>query len=449
MVEIKREWVNNLSPTEPDRQIEPASVATLNKVTGILSPNAIRWAVETAHEMTSYILEEMSEFGPGDGAFQTVRTATESHLLTATLLLALDDPTVASVTPETVIADHDFVRRGIALNTVLRGVQFGHAFALRRFLDVCEQHVPPRDRANEMRQSTELMLKFFDVFSDQVAREYLEERDRWVSTAAATRKEVVRAILADEPVDLTTAENALGYALGPTHLAFIFESDRPASADPGELQRTALSLLELVHCRGRLIVPVGANTVWAWGTATSTSTPAQIGSYPAPDAIRVGVGVPAPGVTGFVRSHQQAEHAIRLSRHGARGGTGHRADWLIDYATHGIAALMSLDLAMAHDFVRRELAGLAGVGPGNRDLRETLLAYLDEERSVNAVAKRLHVARNTVSYRVKKAEGLLGRTVAERQLELHVALRLERCIGSFDPDAPTHEREDRDKVHRP
>ena len=448
MVEIKREWVNNLAPTDPDREIEPASVTTLNKVTGILSPNAIRWAVETAHEMTSYILEEMSDFGTGDGAFQTVRIGTESHLLTATLLLALDDPAVANVTPETVIADHDFVRRGIPLNTVLRGVQFGHAFVLRRFLEVCEKYVPPRDRANEMRQITELMLKFFDVFSDQVAREYLEERDRWVSTAAATRKEVVRAILEGEPIDLSITENSLGYALGHTHLAFIFESDRPASADPGELQRTALSLLERAHCRGHLIIPVGANTVWAWGTVTSTSTPEQIGSYPAPDEIRVGVGVPAPGVTGFVHSHKQAEHAIRLSHHRTRGDTAHRTDWLIDYATHGIAALMSLDLEMAHDFVRRELAGLAGGGPGNRDLRETLLAYLDEERSVNAVAKRLHVARNTVSYRVKKAESLLGRTVADRQLELHVALRLEQCIGSSDPDAPTHERESRGKAHR-
>jgi DNA-binding PucR family transcriptional regulator len=80
--------------------------------------------------------------------------------------------------------------------------------------------------------------------------------------------------------------------------------------------------------------------------------------------------------------------------------------------------------------VHRTLGELDGPGAGLRDSRETLLAYLDEERSVNAVAKQLHVARNTVSYRVKRAEALLGRSIADRQLELHVALLLERAIGS-------------------
>jgi len=35
---------------------------------------------------------------------------------------------------------------------------------------------------------------------------------------------------------------------------------------------------------------------------------------------------------------------------------------------------------------------------------------------------------NTVAYRVRRAEALLGHPVTERQLELHVALRLARLI---------------------
>ena len=427
VAEIKRRWVDDLTPAHPEDLAEPASNSTYERISALLSPGAVQWAVETAQGMARHIVDEMSDFGTGDGAFQTVRTGTESHLLTITAMLALDDPSLCQVTPETVIADRDFVRRNIALNKVLRGVQLGHAFALRRFLEACEQKVPPRERANEMRQITELMLEFFDVFSDKVACEYLAERDRWVSTAAAARKELVRALLAEETTDVAAAEPALGYNLSRTHIAFILESDRPASADPGELQRTAVHLLDHIKCQGSLIVPEGANTVWAWGAVTTTSVLDNLHSFDMPEQIRVATGVPQPRLAGFIRSHRQARHAIRLARERQRTPD---ASWLTDYATNEIACLMSLDLPMARDFVHRTLGELAGPGAGLRDSRETLLAYLDAERSVNAVAKQLHVARNTVSYRVKRAEALLGRSIADRQLELHVALLLEKAIGS-------------------
>ncbi|MFC9467732.1 helix-turn-helix domain-containing protein [Streptomyces coelicoflavus] len=56
-------------------------------------------------------------------------------------------------------------------------------------------------------------------------------------------------------------------------------------------------------------------------------------------------------------------------------------------------------------------------------------AYLDEDRAVSVVAERLHIAKNTVLYRVKKAERLLGRPVRENRLAVHAALGFIEVFG--------------------
>ena len=55
-------------------------------------------------------------------------------------------------------------------------------------------------------------------------------------------------------------------------------------------------------------------------------------------------------------------------------------------------------------------------------LRATLKSYLDNERSLAASAAQLHIAKNTVLYRVRKAEQLLGRPLHQDRLRLSVAL---------------------------
>ncbi|MFJ5534746.1 helix-turn-helix domain-containing protein [Streptomyces sp. NPDC093261] len=59
------------------------------------------------------------------------------------------------------------------------------------------------------------------------------------------------------------------------------------------------------------------------------------------------------------------------------------------------------------------------------ELRETLRVYLAEERSLRTAAELLHVARNTVTYRVERAEELLPTTTtAGSSLELRAALEI-------------------------
>ena len=55
--------------------------------------------------------------------------------------------------------------------------------------------------------------------------------------------------------------------------------------------------------------------------------------------------------------------------------------------------------------------------------------YLDENGSRARTAKRLNVHENTVSYRLRQAEEILGRSVDKRTLELRVALTLADLVG--------------------
>ena len=100
------------------------------------------------------------------------------------------------------------------------------------------------------------------------------------------------------------------------------------------------------------------------------------------------------------------------------------------YADVELVVLLSRDPELARNFVLRELGELAVDTPAAHELRETVAAYLACDRSLAKAADLLHVARNTVAYRVKKVESLIGRDLRDRKLELESALRLAQRLGS-------------------
>ena len=93
----------------------------------------------------------------------------------------------------------------------------------------------------------------------------------------------------------------------------------------------------------------------------------------------------------------------------------------------GLLALVTEDLERARSFVRDELGGLAALEA--QDLRDTLRAFLANRGSHAAAARDLYVHRNTVAYRLAQAEELLGHPIAERELELRVALEAAATLG--------------------
>jgi hypothetical protein len=189
-----------------------------------------------------------------------------------------------------------------------------------------------------------------------------------------------------------------------------------------DLETAATTLLYAAGCSATLLVPGGSGRLWAWGGRVNGS-PTELGEL-APGVlpaghVHVAAGLPAPGISGFRRSYEQVASLERLSRT-VLAGSGN----IHDYRTLELFVLTGMDVGRMAEFVRRQLGGLVDAARSVVALRETLKCYLDNERSVTATAKHLRIAKNTVAYRVKKAEHLRSSPIERDRLHLHLALHL-------------------------
>jgi DNA-binding PucR family transcriptional regulator len=140
--------------------------------------------------------------------------------------------------------------------------------------------------------------------------------------------------------------------------------------------------------------------------------------------VRVAVGEPGAGLDGFRRTHQQAlrVHSLAL----VAKGNEEPALW---FRMIGPIALMADDLPAARVWVGQTLGGLALDDESTQRLRETLLAFLTAGSSHTAAAAALTLHKNSVQYRVRRAEVLLGHPVAENRFNVETALSLCRWLG--------------------
>ncbi|MFF2328857.1 MULTISPECIES: PucR family transcriptional regulator [unclassified Streptomyces] len=279
-----------------------------------------------------------------------------------------------------------------------------------------------------MRSISDDLFEGMETLSAAVTEKFTAERNRWFAGPVGERFELVSAILAGKPVDTGKAMHQLRYELTLHHIALVLWQDEITPDSGHELETTAVRLLDQIGCSSMLLLPAGPGRLWAWG-GRATGRPAELrrSDKPVdlPEHVHVASGLPGDGVAGFQRSHEQAITAERVGRTTEPGPFG-----LCDYGDLEPVILLGNDAEATADFVRRELGPLADDNRTMAALRETVRCLLDNERGVAITAKHLHIAKNTVVYRVKKAEQLLGRSLREDHLRLHLALYLAGRLGS-------------------
>jgi DNA-binding PucR family transcriptional regulator len=96
-----------------------------------------------------------------------------------------------------------------------------------------------------------------------------------------------------------------------------------------------------------------------------------------------------------------------------------------------LTALVTVDPAESVRFALAQLGELAKDDDGMARLRATLRVYYDEHLSPARAARRLGIHQNTVVYRVKRVEEILGHSVEQGRLELEVALRLSEGLDGL------------------
>ena len=161
------------------------------------------------------------------------------------------------------------------------------------------------------------------------------------------------------------------------------------------------------------------------GTRQGFPAPAAMAEIAGGDGgIRIAFGAPAPGVAGFRRTHQQA-----LSAQAVALAAGPSGQLVTSFSEVAPVALMAGSIDLLRGWVIATLGALAGDDDHNARLRGTLAAFLRENGSYKATAERLTVHKNTVQYRIRKAEESLGRPVGEGRLHIELALLASEWLG--------------------
>jgi hypothetical protein len=314
------------------------------------------------------------------------------------------------------------VRRGIPLPALLRSYRLGHAWLWERWSQELKKRVEDSgELAAGQDQSSAFMFAYVDKVSDVLVEEFGSERERMMRSTSQLRAETVRAILGGEPVDEEEASKRLGYDLRRHHVALRVAC--PGSAVRG-LKRATKEAAAALGTGEPLVVPSGAARFDAWWGSFDVPVTAALERYEPPSGVLVAFGKPRKGIEGFRASHAEALQAARIGSLAAGGASA-----VTSYERVELVSLLAGDLPRARAFVIGQLGPLASTAEPAQRLRDTVLAFLASGGSATRVAKELYVHQNTVAYRVKRAEELLGHKVGDRPIELTCALTLASVLG--------------------
>jgi DNA-binding PucR family transcriptional regulator len=134
----------------------------------------------------------------------------------------------------------------------------------------------------------------------------------------------------------------------------------------------------------------------------------------------------------FRRTHQQALLAQELAL--AAGPAGART---AVFAQIGPVALLCADMESTRAWVHSTLGALAIDDEPRARLRETARVFLSAGGSFTAAAEQLTLHKNTVHYRVRKAEEIIGRPLQQSRLDIELALSACRWLGPAVLQSPS------------
>ncbi len=390
-------------------------------------------------EVVAAIRQQFPELFSVDGSFEENRAASEANIALVAQTIEEGTDVGTFELPEPAAAyTHDAVHRGTPLAALHRSIRLGHA-AVWRWCDAwLQQHV--QDHADVLAASSLTAAWLFaivDTLSNAIGTAYTVERERWLRTAAAVRTDTIAAILDGRESDSQSASRRLRHELDREHLALIAWVDAAEEGgDTFSALETAVEVLGgATGAGGTISQPSGLLAIEAWLSYSSAPDldlldRLQLDTSNTPE-VRMAVGEPGGGIAGFRMSHEQAMQARRVATLMRR-----RAGSVTRYGRVALQAMASADMDQARAFVRRELAELAARDDTSMRLAATLQIYLDEHASRTRTARRLGVHENTISYRIRQVEDILGRGLSDDTLGLRVALAIAPVLRQDEDGEP-------------
>jgi hypothetical protein len=322
-------------------------------------------------------------------------------------------------------------QRGAPLTALLRAYRVGHTC----FSDWLLTELARQTDDAEMISATTLGMSrivagYIDQTSEEMVAAYTQERENWLRNRSAARTARIRDLLSGERIDVATAEVTLGYRLRQYHVGVVcWVGDAAGTGDEiTRLEHAIGHVAVQAACSGEpVFLPWDESSAWAWlplgirdtFDAAAASTAGLDGD------IHCAFGDAARGTAGFRLTHRQAvaAQAVALA---ARPPPAR----VVTFSEVAPLAMMLGSPELLRAWVLATLAGLATDDEHHARLRETLLVFLQTGGSYKTTAERLILHKNTVQYRIRKAEESLGRPVGENRHDVELGLRASHWLGS-------------------
>ncbi len=321
-------------------------------------------------------------------------------------------------------------QRGTPLTALLRAYRLGHTCFSDWLLKELAQQA---DDAQMITAATLAMSRivagYVDQTSEEIVAAYTREREHWLRNRSAARAARIRDLLSGERVNVSATEAILGYRLRQYHVGLVcWAGDATAAVDNITRLEHAISHVaaKVAGSGDPVFVPRDESSAWGW-------LPLGIRDrFDAAGAVTAGVdgnlhfafGDAARGIMGFRLTHQQAlaAQAVALA-----AGPPPR---VVTFGEVAPVAMMLGSADLLRAWVLATLGGLATDDEHHARLRDTLLVFLQSGGSYKATAEQMVLHKNTVQYRIRKAEESLGRPAAENRYDVELALQASRWLGS-------------------
>jgi DNA-binding PucR family transcriptional regulator len=273
---------------------------------------------------------------------------------------------------------------------------------------------------------SKVVAGYVDQTSEEIVAAYTREREHWLRNRSAARAARIRDLLSGERVNVSVTEATLGYRLRQYHVGLVcWAGDATAAVDNvTRLERAVSHVAAELACSGDpVFLPRDESSAWAWLPLGIRDTFDAAGAGADGD-IHLAFGDAVKGVTGFRLTHRQAGAAQAVALAG-----GSPAPRVVTFSEVAPVAMMLGSPDLLRAWVLATLGGLATDDEPHARLRDTLLVFLQSGGSYKATAEQLVLHKNTVQYRIRKAEESLGRPAAEHRHDVELALQAGRWLG--------------------
>ncbi|MFE5195791.1 PucR family transcriptional regulator [Streptomyces sp. NPDC057651] len=323
-------------------------------------------------------------------------------------------------------------RRGTDLGVLLKVYRAAHHSVFAFFTEVTDtldESAPPRDEALKYMWSR--AEQWMNDSVESLIETFYEERQQLLEGALLRRTRLVEDILRGSPTDIDQASTELSHPLAQWQSAFIAWTANPDAADATDrVLHIANRVARELNAPRALTVMAGSRDWWFW---VATPTRPELGSIADLEAslekwqIRLSAGSPSRGVQGFRSGHAEAKAAQRV------GLSAVTPRAVTEFSDVELLCLVADRPEMTRRMVLREVGGLCGTDKNLAQLRDTVLAYFSNSHNVEATAEQLFVHKNTVRYRLTRAEKILGHPLTDRTAKVELALRYIAAFGLPKP----------------